>query len=199
LRALLPAADLYLQDERQITLPPTRTRVWCRKGRRGQRLVEAPGENAKAYGFGLVDWRAGWRAGRSAAGRSAAVFGAQGRAALARARQRGRGAIVLTDNLKTPTPRGARLVRALRAEAQGPLLLVYSPSYDPDANRIAWLWRPVRPALTHKHHRQEVALLLAALQTEFEALSGTPSIVLAHSGSPFALEDEPTQPLTRAA
>jgi hypothetical protein len=30
-------------------------------------------------------------------------------------------------------------------------------------------------------------------------LSGTPSIVLAHSGSPFALEDEPTQPLTRAA
>jgi transposase len=199
LLALLPAADLYLQDEMQITLHPTLTRVWCRKGRRGQRLVEAPGENAKAYGFGLVDWRDGWLDGRIAPGRTAAVFCEQVRAALARSRQRGRVAIVLTDNLKTHTPRGSRLVRALLAAAQGQLVLVYIPSYDPDANRIEWLWRPVRHAVTHNHHREEFAVLLADLQTEFDALSGNPSIVLAHIGSPFALDDEPTQPLTRAA
>jgi hypothetical protein len=52
---LLPRADVYLQDEVEVALHPTLTRVWCPKGRRGQHLVEAPGTNPKAYGFGLVD------------------------------------------------------------------------------------------------------------------------------------------------
>ena len=55
LLALMPHADLYLQDEIQFAFHPTLTRVWSRKGRRGQRLVEAPGDNRKVYGFGLVD------------------------------------------------------------------------------------------------------------------------------------------------
>jgi hypothetical protein len=66
LRALLPHADLYLQDEVQFAFHPTLTRVWCWKGRRGQRLVEAPGANDKVYGFGLVDWCEGWFDGRLA-------------------------------------------------------------------------------------------------------------------------------------
>src|SRR5262249_5416856 len=53
---LLPHADVYLQDEVQFAFHPTLTRVWCRKGRHGQRLVEASGANDKVYGFGLVDW-----------------------------------------------------------------------------------------------------------------------------------------------
>ncbi len=62
------AALLYLQDEIQFAFHPTLTRVWSRKGRREQRLVEAPGDNRKAYGFGLVDWRDGWFDGRVAKG-----------------------------------------------------------------------------------------------------------------------------------
>jgi hypothetical protein len=53
LLALLPHADLSLQDAMQIAFHLTLTRVWCRKGQRGQRLVEAPGDNTKVYGFGL--------------------------------------------------------------------------------------------------------------------------------------------------
>ena len=71
LLALVPGADLYLQDEMQVAFPPTLTRVWCCKGRRGQRLVEAPGDNRKVSGFGLVDWREGWFDGRVALGRTA--------------------------------------------------------------------------------------------------------------------------------
>jgi hypothetical protein len=37
---LLPRDDVYLQDEVEVALHPTLTRVWCAKGRRGQRLVE---------------------------------------------------------------------------------------------------------------------------------------------------------------
>jgi hypothetical protein len=129
------AALLYLQDEIQVAFHPTLTRVWSRKGRRGQRLVEAPGDNRKVYGFGLLDWRDGWEGGRVAPGRTADVFCQQGRAAVARSKQRGRVAIVITDNLKTHTSAGSLLVRGLLTELKEHLHLVYTPAYDPDANR----------------------------------------------------------------
>ena len=137
----LPGADLYLQDEVQIAFHPTLTRVWCRKGRRGQRLVEAPGANAKVYGFGIVDWCDGWFDGVLAPGRTAAALCAQLRTAVARSTARGRVAIVLADNLRTHTAAGSKLVRHMLAELQGQLYVVYTPPYDPDANRIEWLWR----------------------------------------------------------
>jgi transposase len=33
------------------------------------------------------------------------------------------------------------------------LSLVYTPAYDPDANRIEWLWRVSRRIVTHNHQR----------------------------------------------
>jgi hypothetical protein len=88
--------------------------LWCRKGRRGQRLVEAPGDNRRVYGFGLVDWRDGWFDGRVAPGRTADVFCEQVRAAVARSKERGREALVMTDHLKTHTSAGSLLVRRMR-------------------------------------------------------------------------------------
>ena len=167
LLARLPSADLYLQDEVQVALHPTLTRVWCRKGRRGQRLVEAPGANAKVYGFGMVDWRDGWFDGRLAPGRTAAAFCEQVRAAVARSRARGRVAIVVADNLRTHTAAGSKLVRQLLAELQGQLYLVYTPAYDPDANRIEWLWRWTRRAVTHNHQRRLFDALQADLRRPF--------------------------------
>jgi hypothetical protein len=77
----------------------------------GNECREAPGDNRKVYGFGLVDWRDGWFDGRVAPGRTADVFCEQVRAAVARSKQRGRVAIVIADNLKTHTPAGSLLVR----------------------------------------------------------------------------------------
>jgi transposase len=199
LLALLPTADLYLQDEVQIALHPTLTRVWCRKGRRGQRLVEAPGANEKVYGFGLVDWRDGWFDGRVAPGRTADVFCDQVRAAVARSRARGRVAIVLADNAGTHTAAGSKLVRQMVEELAGQLHLVYTPAYDPDANRIEWLWRPVRRAVTHNHQRREMATLRADLEAEFRQLAEHPEAVLAHLGSPGYEAEPAAEPLAPAA
>jgi transposase len=124
---LLPRADVDLQDEVEVALHPTLTRVWCPKGRRGQRLVEAPGNNAKEYGFGLVDWRAGWFDWQRAPGRRAAPFCAQLRRAVERSRARGRIALVLLDNLGIHTPKGSLKLRALLEEFRGQLVLVYTP------------------------------------------------------------------------
>src|SRR5262249_36214481 len=90
LLSLLPRADLSLQDEVQLAFHPTLTRVWCWQGRRGPRLVAAPGANDKVYGCGLVDWCEGWLDGRLAPGRTADVCCAQVRAAVARSRAQGR-------------------------------------------------------------------------------------------------------------
>jgi DDE superfamily endonuclease len=124
LLTLLPRADLYLQDEMQVAFHPTLTRLWCRKGRRGQRLVEAPGDNSRVYGFGLVDWRDGWFDGRVAPGRTSDVFCEHVRAAVARSKEREHVAIVIADNLKTHTSAGSLLVRNMLAELQEQFYLV---------------------------------------------------------------------------
>jgi transposase len=181
---LLPRADVYLQDEVQIALHPTLTRVWCPKGRRGQRLVEAPGNNAKEYGFGLVDWRDGWFDWQRAPGRRAVPFCAQLRRAVERSQARGRIALVLLDNLGIHTPRGSLKLRELLEEYRGQLVLVYTPPYDPEANRIEWLWRALRRAVTHTHTRETLPPLLEDADTWARTIS--PTEILRQIGSPFA-------------
>jgi transposase len=195
----LPTADVYLQDEVQVAFHPTLTRVWSRKGRRGQRLVEAPGANAKVYGFGILDWCDGWFDGFLAPGRTAAAFCAQVRAAVARSRTRGRVAIVVADNLRTHTQAGSKLVRQMVTELRGHLYLVYTPPYDPDANRIEWLWRCTRREVTHAHQRTKFEELQTDLRRHFAALADQPRRVLQQIGSPYADQPLSLRSLARAA
>ncbi len=143
--------------------------------------------------------RDGWFEGRVAPGRTADVFCEQVRAAVARSRRRGRVAIVIADNLRAHTPAGSLLVRSMLSELKEHLYLVYTPAYDPDANRIEWLWRVSRRVVTHNHHRSDFALLLADVQTHFQALSQAPADVLCHIGSPFAPAKVAKVPQTHAA
>src|SRR5215218_2650230 len=189
LLGLLGRADLYLQDEVEVALHPTLTRVWSRSGRAGQRRVQAPGKNDKQYGFGLVDWREGWLDFELADGRRAAPLCAQLRRAVARSRSRGRIAMVILDNLGIHTPKGSRLLRAPLAELGEDLVLVYTPTYDPDANRIEWLWRSLRRTVTHTHRRRTLTELLADAQRWAHTI--TPAQVLSQIGSPFAPDQQP--------
>jgi hypothetical protein len=189
LLGLLGRADLYLQDEVEVALHPTLTRVWSRSGRAGQRRVQTPGTNAKQYGFGLVDWRDGHLDWAVADGRRAVPLCAQLRRAVARSQARGRIAMVILDNLGIHTPKGSRLLRALLAELGHDLVLVYTPTYDPDANRIEWLWRALRRTVTHTHQRQTLGELVA--DADRWAHTITPAKVLSQIGSPFAPHQQP--------
>ena len=187
---LLGRADLYLHGEVEVALHPTLTRVWSRSGRSGQHLVQAPGKNFKRYGFGLVDWRDGTLDFALADGRRAAPLVTQLRRAVARSRSRSRIAMVILDNLGIHTPKGSRLLRGLLAELGEDLVLVYTPTYDPDANRIEWLWRALRRTVTHTHRRQRLEDLLA--DADRWAHTITPTQVLSQIGSPFAPDQQPT-------
>ena len=196
---LLPRAALSLQDAGQFAFHPTLTRVWCRKGRRGPRLVEAPGANDTVYGFGLVDWWAGWCEGRLAPGRTADIFCAQVRAAVARSRAQARMALVLVENLRTHTPAGSKLVRQMLAEWHDHLRSISTPAYDPNANRIEGLWRWSRREVPHNHQRATFAALLEDIQAHFETLRQHPDLVLRQMGRPFAEQGPAAQPLAYAA
>src|SRR5262245_52078988 len=125
---------------------------------------------------------------RLAPGRTADVFCAQVRAAVARSRARGQTAIVMVDNLRTPTPAGSRLVRPRLVELHDQLRLVYTPAYDPEANRREWLWRWSRRAVTPNHPRPTFAALLEDIQEHCETLRQHPNLVLRQLGSPFAAQ-----------
>lgn len=194
---LLAGADLYVQDEVEIALHPTLTRVWCPKGRRGQRAVQTPGTNQKCYGFGAVDWRDGGIDWAIAAGRRATPFCDQLRRLVARSAARERVAMVLLDNLSIHTPKGSTLLRALLAELGERLVLVYTPTYDPDSNRIEWLWRALRGRVTHNHQRTTLDQLVNDAATWVQAL--TADQILSQIGSPFAAASEPQEDLDHAA
>ncbi len=181
---LLPQADLYLQDEVQVALHPTLTRLWSPKGRAGQRLVRAPGDNQKCLGFGAADWRDGYLSFGFSPRRDAQTLCLQLDELVARSQARGRVAIVLLDNARTHTPKGSRLVREALARHGDALRLVYTPAYDPDSNPIERLWRRFRHRVTHNHHRDDFWALYQDAEGEVERLQANPDLVLRHLGSP---------------
>jgi hypothetical protein len=194
LLALLPRADRCLQDEAQAALHPRLTRVRSPKGRRGQRLIEAPGLNAKVTGFGALDRRDGFVHGLTAPGRRAAPFAEHPTAVAERSRARGRVALVPADNPRTHTPAGSLVPRAFLAAHPGDAVLVYAPRYDPDANRIEWLRRVTRRAATHAHRRTAIDELTADLTDRFADLAAHPHDVLRHVGSPHATAPHAADP-----
>ena len=194
LLCLLPQADLYVQDEVQLALHPTLTRVWSPKGHGGQRLVRAPGVNQKCYGFGQVDWRDGDLCFGFSPRRDADTFCLQLDDAATRSKARGRIAIVLCDNAKTHTTKGSKRVRETLARHGDALRLVYTPAYDPDSNPIERLWRVWRRDVTHNHHRDDFWDLYADAEAEVERWQADPDAVLRHIGSipppPSEADDE---------
>lgn len=188
--ALLPRADLYVQDEVDIRLHPTITRCWSRKGHHGQRLVRAPGQSSKVVGFVAADWRTGWLSHGIALGRTADVYCDQIDHLVARSKERGRVALVLADNLGIHTPRGSKKLRETVARHGEHLRLVYTPAYDPEANPTERLFPPFRHKVTHNHHHDTLFPLYEDARHYFADLDRNPDTVLRHIGSPFAHLDQ---------
>lgn len=120
---------------------------------------------------------------------------AQVHAAVARSNRRGRVAMLIADNLRIHTAQGSRLVRSMLTELSGQVYLVYTPAYDPDANRIEWIWRASGHVVIHHHHRKAFESLLSDVRTHFDTLTRTPGDLLRYIGSPFA----PARPVQSSA
>ena len=88
------------------------------------------------------------------------------------------------------TPASSKLVRQRLAEWHDHLRIMYTPAYDPESNRIEWLWRSLRRSDTHTHKRETLPPLLEDSDTWARTIS--PMEILRQIGSPFADTVDPT-------
>lgn len=152
-------ADLYTQDEADLSLLPTLTRTWMLRGQ--QLKLRAPGSpNAKRSVSAATDLGEGVTLWRTDERRTGGQFALTLMACANRSNARSRVAVLLIDNAPAhrlgKTGRLRQLMNALR----GRVVLVYLPAYSPDLQPEERLWRQWRPNVTHNHRRATIEELL---------------------------------------
>jgi transposase len=174
-----------VQDEAELSLFPTLTRLWMLGGR--QKKVRAPGvDPPKRHECAATDWRTGDIVRARGDKRDAVTFCRLLEACLARSGRRKRRVIVVTDRAKIHTKEGSRLVRGLLQRYGRRLRLRYVPLYSPDCQPLEKLWNHWRDNVTHNHDRLRIEELEGDSDHYFEARAHDPDGVLLTISSPFA-------------
>jgi DDE superfamily endonuclease len=180
---------VYVQDEAELSLFPTLTRMWMLRGR--QKKVRAPGVRPpKRHESAATDWRTGDIVHVRGEHRDAATFCRLLEACLARSARRKRRVILVTDWAKIHTPKGSLRVRALLGRYGRRLRLRYVPLYSPDCMPMEQLWNDWRKQVTHNHDRLHIEELEGDSDHYFEERAQGPTGVLRTISSPYAKRRE---------
>ena len=147
-------ADLYGQDEADLSLLPTLTRTWMLRGK--QLRVPAPGTNQKCSVSATVDLADGWLWWFNHPKRCAVQFGVTLCACAKRSTERGRLAVVLADNAPSHQVGKTGIIRRFLDALCGQVVLVFQPKYSPELQPVERLWRQWRPNVTHNHTRGDL-------------------------------------------
>ena len=182
-------ADVYVQDEAELSLFPTLTRMWMPRGR--QKRVRAPGVHPpKRHECAATDWRTGDIVRVRGHKRDAVTFCRLLEACLARSAGRKRRVIVVTDRARIHTPEGSLRVRGLQRRYGQRLRLHYLPLYSPDCMPQEQLWKDWRGKVTHNHDRLRIEELEGDSDHYFGERAQDPAGVLRTISSPFAKRRE---------
>src|SRR5262245_58264359 len=178
-------ADVYVQDEAELSLFPTLTRMWMRRGH--QKRVRAPGVHPpKRQECAATDWRTGHIARVRSAKRDAVTFCRLVEKCLRRSARRKRRVILVADRAKIHTVEGSRRVAELVQRSGRRLRLRYVPKYDPDSMPMELLWNDWRDQVTHNHDRDRITELERDSDGYFTRRARDPKGVLRTISSPFA-------------
>lgn len=177
-------ADVYVQDEAELSLFPTLTRMWMLRGQ--QKKVRAPGVRPpKRHECAATDWRTGEIVRVRGESRNADLFCRLTEACLARSARRKRRVILVTDRAKIHTPEGSQRVRELLRRHGRRLRLHYVPLYSPECMPMEQLWNDWRHHVTHNHDRSHIAELEGDSDHYFKDRARDPVGVLRTISSPF--------------
>src|SRR5512147_393972 len=148
-------ADVYVQDEAELSLFPTLTRMWMLRGK--QRKIRAPGVHPpKRHECAATDWRTGTIVRIRSKKRNAEAFCRLARKCLTRSARRKRRVIIVVDRARIHTPEGSRLVVQLLETYDRRLRLRYLPSYSPECMPMETFWNDWRDQVTHNHDRLKI-------------------------------------------
>jgi len=178
-------ADLYVEDEAELSLFPTLTRMWMLRGQ--QRQIRAPGVRPpKRHEYGAVDWRTGELVQIRAVGRNSEGFCRLVDKCMARSATRKRKVVMIVDGANFHRPEKSRLVRQLCERYGQRLKLVYIPKYSPECMPMELFWNDWRDNVTHNHDRTVLQELTADSDRYLRRRKHNPQAVLRTLGSPFA-------------
>jgi len=169
-------ADLYGQDEADLSLLPTLARAWMPRGQ--QLRVPAPGTNRKCSVSATTDLGCGWLWWFTHPKRCAVQFGVTLCACARRSTARGRLAVVLADNAPGHQVGKTGIMRRFLDALRGQVVLVFQPKYSPELQPVERLWRQWRPNVTHNHTRGELEVLQADSDRWLERAAADPAGVL---------------------
>ncbi len=175
-------ADLYGQDEAELSLLPTLARTWMRRGE--QLRVPAPGTNRKCSVSASVDLSEGWLWWFTHPQRCAVQFGVTLCACVQRSAARGRLAVVLTDNAPGHQVGKTGIIRRFLDALSGQVVLVFQPKYSPELQPVERLWKQWRPGVTHNHTRGVLEELEADSDRWLRRAAADPAGVLQMLGLP---------------
>jgi hypothetical protein len=177
--------DVYVQDEAEMSLFPTLTRMWMLRGQ--QRKIRAPGVHPpKRHECAATDWRTGTIVRIRAEKRNAKAFCRLIKKCMARSVRRKRRVIMVVDRARIHTPEGSRLVTDLLKMYGKRLHLRYLPSYSPECMPMEIFWNDWRDQVTHNHDRLKIKDLEQDSDRYFARCARHPDVVLRRIGSPFA-------------
>jgi hypothetical protein len=175
---------VYVEDEAELSLFPTLTRMWMLRGQ--QRKIRAPGVRPpKRQEYGTVDWRTGDLVQIRAAKRNSEGFCRLVEKCMVRSAARKRRVLMIVDGARFHKPDKSRLVKQLCKRYGRRLQLVYIPKYSPECMPMELFWNDWRDNVTHNHDRTALSELMEDSDHYFRRRKRNPKGVLRTLGSPF--------------
>lgn len=153
LKHLPPDEVAVFQDEVDVNTNPKIGCAWMYKGK--QATVVTPGNNAKKYVAGSLNWRTGKLVATPGGHRDAALF-LKHLDALRSAYRRYRVIHVICDNARFHTAAGSKPVRKYLEKWGERVVMHYLPLYAPDTNPIERVWWHLHDEVTRNHRCPDI-------------------------------------------
>ena len=164
---------LYYADEMDVALLPTLSGRWMRRGQQTQ--VYTPGQNAKQYVFGAINYMTGALVWLCWMHKNNVGFRQLLQQVLALHVNDTRKIVLVVDNFRIHE---AQAVRAWLQSHRTQIRLYFLPTYAPRLNPIERLWRHVRRNVTDNYFFRSMARLMAAVESCLTELAESPDMIL---------------------
>ncbi len=165
--------QLYYADEMDVALLPTISGRWMRQGQQTQ--VNTPGQNAKQYVFGAVNYLTGVLVWSPWPNKNNVGFRQLLQHVLAQHKLTPVKIVIVLDNFRIHKAKAVQAwLRAHRAQ----LRLYFLPTYSPRLNPIERVWRHFRRNVTDNFYFGTLPRLMTAVTAFLAELACSPKVIL---------------------
>lgn len=165
--------QLYYADEMDVALLPTLSGRWMRRGQQTQ--VFTPGQNAKQYVFGAVNYITGQLIALTWPNKNNVGFRQLLSQVLAFHAKEQSKVVIVVDNFRIHQ---AKAVKAWLKNHRTCLRLYFLPTYSPRLNPIERVWRHFRRNVTDNYFFRTMTRLMAAVEAFISEMAESPDVIL---------------------